>query len=236
MIIKESMEANVRFIIQTRNLCRHFKVGRSTIHALDKVSIHIEKGVLTILKGRSGSGKTTLLNLLGGLDMPDKGNILFNGTDITLMNQHGRDKLRRNKMGFVFQSIALIPMTTAFENVDFGLRIADYKASDRKNRAQECLELVDLGKRMNHRIHELSGGEQQRVAIARAIAHRPEIVFADEPTGELDTHMGLQVVSVFKTLIEKENMTVLMTTHDPGMMEIADRIYELSDGEIVNNG
>ena len=220
-------------LITTENVSRLFKSGAETIHALRSVNIGIEPGTLTVLKGRSGSGKTTLLNLLGALDRPNEGKILFDGIDITNLGEIKRDELRRTKMGFVFQSIALISLMSAYENVEFGLRVAGYNAGQRRKRAEECLAFVGLQKRMSHRTHELSGGEQQRVAIARAIAHRPSVIFADEPTAELDTHMGLQVVKVFRDLVGKEGVTVVMTTHDPNMMELADKVFELSDGEIV---
>jgi len=204
------------------------------VYALKNVSISIQAGTLTILRGRSGSGKTTLINLLGALDKPTSGKIYFNGDEITSMAESRRDQVRRKEMGFVFQSIALISMMSAYENVEFALRVAGYDPKERKKRAEECLAFVGLQKRMYHRPHELPGGEQQRVAIARAIAHRPRVVFADEPTAELDTHTGLQVVKVFKDLVEKEGLTVVMTTHDPSMVEIADKVFTLEDGEIVD--
>lgn len=221
-------------IIKTENLSRDFRSGNMVVHALKNVSIEIEKGKLTILRGRSGSGKTTLINLLGALDRPNSGTVDFNGIDITRAGERVRNELRRKHMGFVFQSVALISMMSAYENVEFGLRIAGISAKGRSERARKCLSLVGLGRRMDHRPHELSGGEQQRVAIARAIAHNPDVVFADEPTAELDTHMGLQVVKLFKNLVEMEGLTVVMTTHDPSMIEVADHVLTLEDGEIVD--
>lgn len=221
-------------IIETKKVKRCFQVGGEKIYALKDISLAIEPRTLTILKGRSGSGKTTLINLLGTLDRPTEGEIFFGGKEIAHIAEIKRDELRKKKMGFVFQSVALISMMTAYENVEFGLRVSEYKASERRKRAEECLSIVGLQKRMNHRVQELSGGEQQRVAIARAIAHNPTVLFADEPTAELDTHTGLQVMKVFRTLIEKEGVTVIMTTHDPNMMELADRVFELQDGEIVD--
>jgi putative ABC transport system ATP-binding protein len=221
-------------IIKTESLSRSFRSGREVVHALKGVSISIEAGKLTILRGRSGSGKTTLINLLGALDTPDSGSIFYENRNITASGERVKSELRRRSMGFVFQSVALISMMSAYENVEFGLRIAGLKLKDRKARAEECLGLVGLSKRMHHRPHELSGGEQQRVAIARAIAHRPDIVFADEPTAELDTHMGLQVVKLFKSLVEQQGLTVVMTTHDPSMIDIADHVFTLEDGEIID--
>ncbi len=221
-------------IIRTAGLNRIFQSGRDTVHALRNINISIEKGTLTMLRGRSGSGKTTLLNLLGALDQPSEGKIFFNDMEITGMSEETRDEIRRKSMGFVFQSIALISQMTAYENVDFGLRVTGYEPDAREERAVKCLELVGLDKRMRHFPHEMSGGEQQRVAIARAIAHKPEVIFADEPTAELDTHMGLQVVKLFKDLVEYECLTVVMTTHDPNMMEVANQVFTLEDGGIAD--
>jgi len=221
-------------ILKAEDIGRDFHSGRDVVHALKGVNISIDSETLTILRGRSGSGKTTLINLFGALDQPTKGKILFMDKDITLYSEEKRDELRRKSIGFIFQSVALISMMSAFENVDFSLRISGYPKADRRKRVEECLKLVGLGKRMDHRPHELSGGEQQRVAIARAMAHRPAVIFADEPTAELDTHMGLQVVRLFQKLVKDEGLTVVMTTHDPSMVEIADRVFTLEDGEVVN--
>jgi putative ABC transport system ATP-binding protein len=221
-------------IISAHNVNRQFLSGKDTVYALKGINMEIEKGKLTILKGRSGSGKTTLMNLYGALDKPTSGDIFFDNINITKLSERQCDKLRRKNIGFVFQSVALISMMSAYENIEFGLRVAGYDARKRKERSEECLNLVGLGKRMHHRPSEMSGGEQQRVAVARAMAHRPKIVFADEPTAELDTHMGLQIVKLFKDLVLSEEITVLMTTHDAGMMEVADKIFTLEDGEIVD--
>jgi putative ABC transport system ATP-binding protein len=221
-------------ILKTEALSKQFKTGSETIHALKDVNINIQSGKLTILRGRSGSGKTTLMNLLGAIDMPTQGKILLNNMDITEMTNAERDKVRRKDIGFVFQSGGLISNMTAYENVEFALRIIKADSKKRKDRVEECLKLVGLSKRMNHMPQELSGGEQQRVAIARAMVHNPKIIFADEPTAALDTSMGLQVVRIFKNMVENSNMTVVMSTHDPSMMEIADYVYSLKDGEIEN--
>lgn len=219
-------------ILITKNIVQSFPVADGEFYALKDINISIENNMLTILKGRSGSGKTTLMNILGALDMPKSGQVIFDGKDITKCSEREREELRRFELGFVFQSVALIPMMTAYENVEFALRLSGYKGN-RKERAMQCLSLVGLGRRADHMPQELSGGEQQRVAIARAIAHKPKLIFADEPTAELDTNSSIQVMKIFRDLIEKENMTVVMTTHDTGLMEIADRIYELEDGEIA---
>lgn len=201
--------------------------------ALHDINIQIPAGKLTILRGRSGSGKTTLMNILSALDYPKAGSVVFEGQNLEKLSEVKREEFRKTNVGFVFQSVALIPMMTAYENVEFLLRLANYEGS-KKKRAEECLKLVGLGQRMHHMPQELSGGEQQRVAIARAIAHKPKIIFADEPTAELDTATGLQVMKIFKELISKEGVTIVMTTHDMGLLDIADCIYHLEDGEIVD--
>ena len=219
--------------IAIEHVKRCFSTASGDFWALKGIHAQIPRGKLTILKGRSGSGKTTLLNILGALDKPTEGRVLYEGSDIARMDERRRTRLRRMQIGFVFQSVALIPMMSAFENVEYALRLTRYKG-DRAARAIECLRLVGLSQRMNHLPQELSGGEQQRVAIARAIAHKPMVIFADEPTGELDTLTGLQVVKIFKELTEKEGVTIVMTTHDTGLMEIGDAVYELEDGEVVH--
>ena len=221
-------------MMRTQNLCREYHSGQEVVHALNNVSINIPAGKLTILRGRSGSGKTTLLNSLGALDYPTSGEIWFEDKDITKLSEHERDEFRRLNTGYVFQSVALMATMSAYENVEFGMRIAGVPAAERKERALQSLDLVGLSKRVNHRPQEMSGGEQQRVAIARAIAHHPKIIFADEPTAELDTAMGLYVMKAFKDLIATEGITIIMTTHDPNMMEIADRVYTLQDGVVID--
>lgn len=219
-------------ILVTKDITQSFSVADGEFYALKNISIEIEENKMTILRGRSGSGKTTLMNILGALDMPKSGQVLLENKDITTMTELDREKIRRHDIGFIFQSVALIPIMTAYENVEFALRLSGYKGNYRERVAQ-CLSLVGLSQRINHMPQELSGGEQQRVAIARAIAHKPKIIFADEPTAELDTNSSLQVMKIFKNLIENEGMTVVMTTHDTGLMEIADRMYELEDGKIA---
>lgn len=221
-------------VLKARGIVREFRIGGGeVIRALNNVDADIEKGTLTILRGRSGSGKTTLINILGALDRPTSGEVVFMEEDITKLSESKRDDIRRYKMAFVFQSVALISSMSAYENVEFGLRLADFPADERKKQAEEALEQVGLGKRMHHRPGEMSGGEQQRVAIARAIAHRPQILFADEPTAELDTATGLNVVKLFRELVSEQGITIIMTTHDPSMIDIADKVYTLEDGEIV---
>ncbi len=221
-------------IIELVNVKRSFRVGSETINALRGINLSIERGKLTMLCGPSGSGKTTLMNIAGVLDEPDEGTILFNGKDLTSMSKSEKDALRRNKFAFVFQSVALMSLMSAYENVEYSLRINKTPYRTRKKRVEECLEMVGLLKRAKHMPGEMSGGEQQRIAIARAIAHRPDIIFADEPTAELDSTMGLHVVRLLKKMIEKENLTVVMTTHDQDIAVLADVQYRMRDGEIIN--
>lgn len=243
-------------ILSTNGIYRSFPVGGGELTVLTDINIELPKGKLIIIKGRSGSGKTTLLNIISALDPATSGEVIFrarkekgrkdgSSTDegeeeqleeirYSELTDAKRDRLRRYHMGFVFQSVALIPIMTAYENVDFGLRTAGFKG-DRDERIKESLASVGLAERMKHMPSQLSGGEQQRVAIARAMAHRPEIIFADEPTGALDTAAGLAVTQLFKDLAEREGITVVMTTHDPGLMELGDVVYEIQDGQI-NSG
>ncbi|MCH5272648.1 MAG: ABC transporter ATP-binding protein [Lachnospiraceae bacterium] len=220
-------------MIETQKLNRIFPVTGGEFHALKDISIQIPKRSLTILKGRSGSGKTTLLNILGALDRPTNGSLLYEGVDICDYSEKKRELLRRKEIGFVFQSVSLIPMMNAFENVEFSMRLAGIKEK-RKERVEECLKLVGLGSRMEHMPQEMSGGEQQRVAIARALAHRPKVIFADEPTAELDTATAAAVMKLFRDLIERENVTIVMTTHDIGLMSAGTLSYELEDGALKN--
>ena len=226
------MDAN-QPLIRTEGLCRTFQSAAGPVHALRDISISIPAHGLTILNGKSGSGKTTLLNLLGALDTPTGGKVFFEGQELSAMKVRERDKLRRTRVGFVYQSVALIGSMTALENVEFGLRVAGHPSAGRRERALECLEQVGLAKRANHLPQEMSGGEQQRVAIARAIAHRPAAIFADEPTAQLDSTMGLQIIAVLKNLIETQGTTIIMTTHDPDLLEIADRVFTLRDGMLL---
>lgn len=220
-------------IIRTEDVIRSFPIaGRKSFYALKGVDIDIPRGKLVILKGRSGSGKTTLLNILGALDKPSEGKVWFEDILLSDAGEREREAIRRYHMGFVFQSVGLIPIMNAYENVDFGLRLADYK-DKRDERIRYVLELVGMCERSKHMPTEMSGGEAQRVAIARAIAHKPKIIFADEPTGALDTATGLGVMKVFRDLVEQEGATIVMTTHDTNLMELGDICYEIEDGEII---
>lgn len=223
-------------IIEARNITRMFPVGDGEFYALKHVDIDIPAGKFTILKGRSGSGKTTLMNILSALDAPTEGDVSFDGQVYSEMEDAQKEQLRRKEIGFVFQAVALIPIMNAYENVDFAMRLAEPEltAKEVDERIRETLALVGMEERMRHMPGQMSGGEQQRVAIARAVAHRPKVVFADEPTGALDTESGLRVMQLFRNLIEKESVTIVMTTHDPNLMELGDVVYELEDGEIID--
>ncbi len=221
-------------ILKASNITKQFIIGDgNTVDALKGVNIEANEGQLVGLKGRSGSGKTTLLNILGALDRPTIGEVYFGETELCKLSDIKRDKIRRKEMAFVFQSVALISTMTAYENVEFALRLAGTPMLERSKRAKECLARVGLEKRMHHRPGELSGGEQQRVAIARAISHKPKLIFADEPTAELDSETGIAVVKLFKDLTKEDKMTFVMTTHDETMMELADTVYILEDGVIT---
>ncbi len=221
-------------MIRTSHLMREFRDGDGgNFYAVNDVSIRIPEGKLTILRGRSGSGKTTLMNLLGTLDEPSAGEIWFGDEPLSRMTPAQRERFRRYQVGFVFQSVALIPVMSAYENVDFALRLAGYEG-DRDERIREVMDRVGLLKRMHHMPGQLSGGEQQRTAIARAAVHRPAVIFADEPTAALDTASGLAVMALFRGLVDREHITIVMSTHDQGLMEQGDIVYELSDGKIEN--
>lgn len=221
-------------LVQVKGVERSFQVGGGQLHVLKGIHMEVYPEQLVMLKGRSGSGKTTLLNLIGGLDQPNEGEILFHGHPFHLSSDDERTHIRRKEIGFIFQSFALMPLLSAWENVELALRMAGTPRSEWKGRVAHCLELVGLGKRMHHRPFELSGGEQQRVAIAKAIAHRPTLLLADEPTAELDSQMGVQIMSVFSSIIAAEKVSICMTTHDPTILEVADHVYEMVDGRFVS--
>ena len=219
-------------IVRTVDLTRVYKVGASEVHALRGVNMEVPKGRFVAVMGRSGSGKTTLLNCIGGLDHPTRGEVYIKEQKISDLSDSQLTKLRRHNIGFVFQSYALMPTFTAYENVELPLRIIGMGWRERVRRTQECLELVGLTRWAKHRSPELSGGQQQRVAIARALAIRPEIILADEPTGELDSGTGWQILELFARIVEEEGVTVITVSHDPTVEQFASRIYHLSDGQI----
>jgi putative ABC transport system ATP-binding protein len=220
-------------LLRVSGVERSFPVGGQSLQVLKGIDMQLMPRKLVMLRGRSGSGKTTLLNLIGGLDQPTKGEIVFRGHSFHRMSDDARTVVRREDMGFIFQAFALMPLLSAYENVELSLRMANRPRAEWKTRVTECLELVGLAKRMHHRPFELSGGEQQRVAIAKAIAHRPKLLLADEPTAELDSQMAAQIMNVFQTIIKTERVTICMTTHDPTILEVADHVYEMVDGKFI---
>ena len=227
------MKNNV--LIEISGVNRIFPVPGGEFQELKDINAEIQRGTLTVLRGRSGSGKTTLMNIVGALDNPTSGYVCIEGRTLGSMSDRAKENLRRKEMGFVFQAVSLIPTMNAFQNVEFSMRLAGIKpGKERDKRVEECLKLVGLGNRMHHMPAEMSGGEQQRVAIARAIAHHPKVIMADEPTAELDSAMAAQVTRLFKEMTRKEGITILMTTHDVGLMDAGDMIIELENGQRIS--
>jgi putative ABC transport system ATP-binding protein len=226
------MTADTGPLVRVESVSRSFQVGSQTINALKDVSFEVQSGEFVAVIGRSGSGKTTLLNVIAGLDRADSGHVYIEGHDVSAMSDSQLTELRRHKLGFVFQSFGLLPLLSAYENVEVALRIAGAPIRERGRRARELLDLVGLGRRSHHRPYELSGGEQQRVAIARALANRPTLLLADEPTGELDSSTATQIFQLLQDVIAEEGVTIITTTHDRLVMEKAGRVIELADGEL----
>ncbi len=220
-------------LVQTIDLRRHYRLGRQTVCALDGINLTVESGEFIAVMGPSGSGKSTLLNLIGGLDRPTAGRILIDGQDITALDEDELCRYRRERIGFVFQSFNLLPARTALENVEFPLIFAGIPPAERRTRAEEALTAVGLADRLHHRPGELSGGEQQRVAIARALVGNPDILLADEPTGNLDTRTGNEIMVLLSNL-HRRGRTILVVTHDDRVAQFADRIVRLLDGLIVS--
>ncbi|MFC1901017.1 ABC transporter ATP-binding protein [Chloroflexota bacterium] len=221
-------------LVLASNLERVFNLGSEKIRAIHDIDLEVTSGQLLVITGRSGSGKTTLLNLLGGLDKPTSGTVSFQERDLSGLSEWELTQLRRRQIGFVFQSFGLLSLLSAYENVELPMRISEWGRAERQKRASECLEMVGLSSRSHHRPYELSGGELQRVAIARAIAHRPALILADEPTGELDLANGSEIINLLKMIANEENVGIVMATHDTAIAEIADMTKELSDGTFVN--
>jgi len=219
-------------LMDVREVRKRFSSGGLDVEVLRGVSLQIGSGRFTMLRGRSGSGKTTLLNLLGGLDRPTEGEVWFDGQPLHRLSDRQLTMLRRREIGFIFQTSALLPLLSAWENVELSLRMANVPRTEWKQRAAYCLELVGLKKRSQHRPSELSGGEQQRVAIAKAIAHRPRLLLADEPTAELDSRMAGRIIEAFRTIAETEGIAICMTTHDSTLWEAADVVYQVADGRL----
>jgi putative ABC transport system ATP-binding protein len=222
-------------VTKIENVTRVFKIGKVETHALRGVNLSIESGEFTALVGPSGSGKTTLLQMIGCLDQPTSGHVYINGKEVTKLNRNQRADMRRGTIGFIFQFFALIPTLTAYENIEMPLLLNGHSASERRERVMELLEAIDLSDRATHRPDQLSGGEQQRVAIARALATKPALILADEPTANLDTPNGKQVMDIMTQLNQETGVTFVYATHDPRVVSYARRIVTLRDGLIVEN-
>jgi len=223
------------YALRTENVCRHYQMGGGIIRAVDGISLEVEPGEFIALLGQSGSGKSTLLNLLAGLDRPTSGSVIVNGRDLATMSPEELARYRRNDVGMVFQAFHLIPSMKVTENVELPMRFAEVDRRERDQRVHESLERVGLANRMEHRPAELSGGEQQRVSIARALANRPSLLLADEPTGNLDSRTGEDILNLIRDVSLSMGMTVVMVTHERPLAErFAQRLIFLADGRLVN--
>jgi len=221
-------------IIRVQHLHRIFQLGGADIHAVNDVSLEIFPGVMTAIVGRSGSGKTTLLNLIAGLDDPTQGEVWLDGDRLDQMSPQDRLVMRRDRIGFVFQTFGLLPLLSAEENIGVPLRMRRMPRGERQNRVAKALEWVALSDRARHRPYELSGGEQQRVALARAMAAHPRLILADEPTGQLDSQTGRLILDQLRRFVEEQQITVVVVSHDPQVMEEADVVHVLRDGRLVD--
>jgi putative ABC transport system ATP-binding protein len=230
----QALSAVAPALVEVRDVSRTFGAGHTAVRALRDVSATIRQGQLTVLVGRSGSGKTTLLNVIGGLDRPTSGTVMVAGQDVTAMSERDRMLFRRTSVAFIFQSFGLIPILSAAENAGVPLRIAGTPVAEREQRVATMLNLVGLADHARQRPNELSGGQQQRVAIARALAGRPKLLIADEPTGQLDSQTGRQIMRLLRTVVRSEGITALVATHDPVLIELADQTYRLDDGVITS--
>jgi putative ABC transport system ATP-binding protein len=222
-------------VIELQNVTRVYRIGEVETSALRGITLDVKDGGFAAIVGPSGSGKTTMLQLMGCLDRPTSGSVLINGKDVTKLSPNKRADLRKGTIGFVFQFFALIPGLTAYENVELPLLLTGEKSSDRRARVQELLEAVGLADRARHRPDQMSGGEQQRVAIARALATHPVLILADEPTANLDTDNGRQVMEIMQRLNEETGTTFIFATHDPRVIPFARRTVELRDGQLADN-
>ena len=220
-------------LVVTEGLGREFRAGDSVVHALRDVDLRLPDATLAVVHGRSGSGKTTLLNMIGGLDRPTRGRVWLDGEEISAQGEDALLAVRRDKIGFVFQSFGLLPILTAAENIEVPLRLRRVDPGERSRRVRELLELVGLAGRAKHRPYELSGGEQQRVAICRALANRPRLLIADEPTAQLDSANALTIMQFARELVASERVSAVVATHDPLLLDVADAVLELRDGHLV---
>jgi putative ABC transport system ATP-binding protein len=222
-------------MVEARAVSRTFGHGSTAVHAVRGVSFAVQRGRLVALVGRSGSGKTTLLNIIGGLDSPTSGEVFVGGRNMSAMAARERTMLRRSTVSFIFQSFGLIPMLTAAENVGIPLRITGTPRAAREERIRLLLSVVGLEGHAHQRPNELSGGQQQRVAIARALAVQPELLIADEPTGQLDSETGRQIMRLLRTVVAADGITALVATHDPALHELADAVLKIEDGSLIED-
>ena len=220
-------------VISVEGASRVFGSGETAVTAVDNVTLSVYAGEFLALVGRSGSGKTTLLNLMAGLDRPTSGTVMFQGSNLSQASESALVELRRHKIGFIFQSFGLIPLLSAFENVELPLHISGVAWRERRRRALEALSMVGLEPRAKHRPYELSGGEQQRVAIARALVSGPDVLFADEPTGELDTVTATSICTILKDIAQERGVTVIVATHDQALAGMCGRILQMEDGQLA---
>ena len=225
----------VETAVVAEGVTRTYRSSAGEVHALRDVSFAVPRGQLVALVGRSGSGKTTLLNCVGGLDRPTSGRVVVGGQEVTSLDERGRTRLRRDELAFVFQTFGLVPMLSAAENVGLPMRLRRVAPAEREARVAHLLELVGLSAHTQQRPSELSGGQQQRVAIARALANSPRLLIADEPTGQLDAETGATIMALLRSVVRSEQMTAIISTHDPSLMAMADRTVRLADGRLVED-
>lgn len=219
-------------ILEAASLSKHYPTPAGDVTAVRDVDVALQPGSFVAVKGRSGSGKTTLLNLLGGLDQPSAGSVRIGGVDLAGLDEPRLAALRRSEIGFIFQAFGLLPSLSAVENVELPMRLDHHEPTERVDRARTLLELVGLGHRVDHRPGELSGGEQQRVAIARALANRPSLLLADEPTGQLDSRTGAEIVEILAALVDSHGVAAFVATHDAVPLAHADHVFSLVDGRL----
>ena len=222
-------------LIEAIDISKSYLVGTQTMNVIQSVNVKITKGQFIAIVGRSGSGKTTLLNLLAGLDQPSSGKVLVRGQNIADMSESHLTNMRRTVIGFIFQSFGLLPLLSAFENVELPLRITGMGLVERQNRTRTALEMVGLWGRANHRPYELSGGEQQRISIARAVVSEPPLILADEPTGELDSNNAKDIFGLFKEMVDKQGISIVCATHDSTLLSMADDVNELKNGTLFGD-
>ena len=229
------MDTDQTPLIEATNISKSYLVGSQTVKVIQSVTVQIDPGEFVAIVGRSGSGKTTLLNLLAGLDQPNSGKVLVRGVDIAGMSDNQLTDIRRSVIGFIFQSFGLLPLLSAFENVELPLRISGINMADRQIKTRNALEMVGLWSRANHRPYELSGGEQQRVSIARAVVNEPPLILADEPTGELDSNNARDIFGLFKEMVSGQGISIMCATHDSTLLSMADDVKELKNGSLFTD-